>query len=100
MSFICDIYTAVAEIHNNVDLVFGLKNMYEVEAELSTRDSCYKFLNRSLPFFPNKLILKPKERKFIKIEVPFTDEISSLPIIKLLYRFEGSGNSNFKGKVY
>ena len=80
-----EIYTAVEEIHNNLDLGFGLKNMYEVEAELSTRDSCCKFLNRSLPFFPkDKLILKPKERKCIKIEVPFTDEISSLAIIKLL----------------
>ena len=47
-----EIHTAVAEIHNNVDLVLGLKNMYEVEAELSTGDSCCKFLNRSLLFFP------------------------------------------------
>ena len=50
--YLFEIYTAVAEIHNNVDLVFGLKNMYEVKAELSTRNSCCKFLKRSLPFFP------------------------------------------------
>ena len=80
-----EIYTAVAEIHNSVDIVFGLKNMYEIEAELSTRDSNCKFLNRSLPFFPKeKCILKSKERKYVKIDVPFTDEISSMAIVKLL----------------
>lgn len=81
-----EIYTALTEIHNNVDLVFGLKNMFEVEAELSTRDfSCCRFLNRSLPFFPKEAtVIKPKERKYIKIDVPFTEEISSLAIVKVL----------------
>ena len=43
------------------------------------------FLNRSLPIFPKeKVILKPGEQKIVKVEAPFTDEISSLAIIKLL----------------
>ena len=42
-------------------------------------------MNRSLPIFPKeKVILKPGEQKIVKIEAPFTDEISSLAIIKLL----------------
>ena len=48
-------------------------------------ECCFHFLNRSLPLFPKeKLILKPGEWKIVKIEAPFSDEISSLAIIKLL----------------
>ena len=74
-----EIYTAVAEIHNSVDLVFGLKNMYEIEADFSTRDSCCRFLNRSIPFFTKEsIILKPQEKKLVTIEVPYAYEISPL----------------------
>ena len=42
-------------------------------------------MNRLLPLFPKeKVILKPGEWKIVKIEAPFSDEISSLAIIKLL----------------
>ena len=35
--------------------------------------------------FPKeRIILKPKEQKLVKIEAPFSDEISGLAIIKLL----------------
>ena len=34
-----EIYTLVAEIQANIDLVFGMKNMYEVEGEVSARHS-------------------------------------------------------------
>ena len=30
------------------------------------------------------MVVKPKERKFIKIEAPFVDEISGLVIVKML----------------
>ena len=30
------------------------------------------------------MVVKPKEKKFIKIEVPFVDEISGLVIVKML----------------
>ena len=30
------------------------------------------------------MVLKPKERKFIKVEAPFVDEISGLAIVKIL----------------
>ena len=44
-----------------------------------------KFLNRSLPFFSKEqVVVKPKERKFIKMEAPFVDEISGLAIVKML----------------
>ena len=42
-------------------------------------------MNRSLPIFQKeKVILKPGEQKIVKVEAPFTDEIPSLAIIKLL----------------
>ena len=45
----------------------------------------FKFLNRYLPIFPKeRVVLKPKEQKLIKVEAPFIDEISGLAIIKIL----------------
>ena len=63
-------------MQDNVDLLLGMKNVFELEAVIDTQDSFFKFLNRSIPFFSKEqVVLKPKERKFIKIEVPFVDEI-------------------------
>ena len=79
------IYTLVSEIHENVDLVLGIKNVFELEGVFNSQECCFSFLNRSLPIFPKeKVIIKPGEQKIVKIEVPFTEEISSLAIIKLL----------------
>ena len=48
-------------------------------------------MNRSLPIFPKeKVIIKPGEQKIVKVEAPFTDEISSLAIIKLLHKLTQS----------
>ena len=79
------IYTLVSEIHENVDLVLGIKNMFELEDVINSRDCCFKFLNRSVPIFLEKeVILKPKEEKLIKVKAPFVDEISGIAIIKFL----------------
>ena len=76
-------FTLVSEIHDNVDLVLAMKNVFELEGVIVTQDSSFKFLKRSIPFFSkDQVILKPKERKFIKIEAPFIDEISGLAIVK------------------
>ena len=62
-----------------------MKNVFELEGVIDMRDSSFKFLNRSLPFFSKEqVIVKPKERKFIKIEASFVDEISGLEIVKML----------------
>ena len=49
-----EIFILVSEIHKNVDLVIGIKNLFELEGVINSRDSCVKFLNRSIPFFPKK----------------------------------------------
>ena len=79
------IYTLVSEIRENVDLVLGIKNVFELEVVINSRDCCFKFLNRSIPIFPEKkVILKPNEQKLIKVKAPFIDEISGMAIIKIL----------------
>ena len=75
----------VSEIPDNVDLVLGMKNVFELGGVTDMQDSSFKFLNRSIPFFSKEqVVLKPKERKFIKIEAPFVDEISGLAIVEML----------------
>ena len=71
-----EIYTLVSEIHENVDLVLGIKNIFEVECVINSQDCCFKFLNRSLPIFPKECtVLKPKKQKLIKLNASFIDEI-------------------------
>ena len=81
------IYTLVSEIHENVDLVLGIKNVFDLEAVINSRDCCFKFLNRSVTIFPeNCAILKPNEQKLIKVKAPFMDEIPGLAIVKMVDR--------------
>ena len=82
-----EIYTLVSEIHENVDLVLGIKNVFELEGVINSRDGRFEFLNRSVPIYPEKeLILKPEEQKLVKVRAPFVDEISGLAIIKIIDR--------------
>ena len=64
--------------------MFGIKNIFELEGVINPQESCFGFLNKSVPFFPKEqIVLKPKEQKLIKVEAPFVDEISGLAIIKV-----------------
>ena len=79
------IYTLVSEIHENVDLVLGIKNVFELEGVINSRDCQFEFLNRSVPIYPEKeIILKLDEQKLVKVKAPFVDEISGLAIIKII----------------
>ena len=80
-----EIYTFVSEIHEDVDPVLGIKNVFKFKGVINSQDCCFKFLNRSLPIFPKEcMVLKSKEQKLIKVEALFIDEISGLVIIKIL----------------
>ena len=46
------VFTLVSEIHENIDMVLGINNIYEIEVVVDSQDSCLSFLNRSMPFFP------------------------------------------------
>ena len=66
----------VSEIHENVDLVLALKNVFELEGVINSRDCRFEFLNRSVPRYPEKeIILKPDEKKLVKVKALFVDEI-------------------------
>ena len=80
-----EIFTLVSEIHDNVDLVIGIKNLFELEGVIDSRYSCISFLNRSIPFFPKeKVSVKPKGQKLIVLEALFVEEISGMTITKML----------------
>ena len=80
-----EIFTLVSEIHENVDLVLGIKNLFELKGLIDSQDSCLSFLNRSIPFFPSeKVEVKPKEQKLIVLEAPFMEEILGMAITKIL----------------
>ena len=80
-----EIYTLVSEIHENVDLVLGIKNIFELEGIINSRDCQFEFLNRSVPIYPEKeIILKLDEQKLVKVKAPFVDEISGMAIIKII----------------
>ena len=63
----CEIYTLVSEIHENADLVLGIKNVFEFEDVIDSRDCHFEFLNRSVPIYPEKeIILKLEEAEVSK----------------------------------
>ena len=92
-----EIYTLLSEIHENVDLVLGIKNIFELEGVINSRDCCFKFLNRSIPIYLEKdVILKLNEQKLVKVKAPFVDEISGMAIIKII----DGGTFINKTKIY
>ena len=53
---------------------FCIKNVFELEGVINSRDFRFEFLNRSVPIYPEKeLILKPDEQKLVKVRAPFVD---------------------------
>ena len=80
-----EIFTLVSEIHKNVDLVLGIKNLFELAGVIDSHDSCFSFLNRSIPFFPKeKTKIPPKVQKMVVIEALFVKELSGMAIVKVL----------------
>ena len=80
-----EIFTFVSKIHENVDLVFGIKNLFELEGVIDSQDSCINFLIRLIPFFPKeKVSVKPKEQRVLILKAPFVEEISGMVITKML----------------
>ena len=82
-----EIFTIVAEIDNDMDLVFGFKNMVETEGLLNTRTGEFDFIGRSIPIFPqNDLDVKPGEKAYVKIKAPFCDKLSGMICAKFFSR--------------
>ena len=80
-----EIFTLVSEIHDNVDLVMGMKNIFELEGVIDSRDSCFSFLSRSIPFFPVTTVeIAPASQKMVMVDAPFIEEISGMAMVKIL----------------
>ena len=80
-----EVFTLVSEIFDNVDMVLGIKNLFELEGVIDSRESSFRFLSRSIPIFPQEqVIVKPGEKKLIPIESPFIEEISGMAIVKII----------------
>ena len=47
-----EVFTLVSEIFDNVDVVLGIKVLFELEGVIDTRESSFRFLRRSIPIFP------------------------------------------------
>ena len=80
-----EVFTLVSEIFDNVDMVLGIKNLFEIEGVIDTKELSFRFLSRSIPIFPREqVIIKPGEKKLIPIESPFIEEISGMAIVKIV----------------
>ena len=85
---IFEVYTLVSEIQDKMDLILGVKNIFELEGIVNTRICSVKFLNRSLPIFPiahHKI--KPGRMAYVKVRIPFVEKLSGIAIVKLLYKY-------------
>ena len=77
----------MSEIQQSMDLILGVKNMFELEGEVSCRTSQFKFLNRSLPLFPlSTHRIKVGAKAYVKAKVPFIEKLSRHAVAKLLYK--------------
>ena len=47
-----EIFMLISEIFDNVDMVFGIKNLFELEGVIDIRELHFRFLSRSIPIFP------------------------------------------------
>ena len=77
-----EFFTLVLEIHGNLDLVMGMKNIFELEGVIDSRESCSC---RSIPFFPTtKVDVAPTSQKMVMVEAPFIEELSGMAMVKIL----------------
>ena len=76
-----------------MDLVMGMKNIFELEGVINSGDSCFSFLSRSIPFFPVLTVeIMPTSQKMVIIEAPFIKEVSGMAMVKILDMKEQTTN--------
>ena len=81
-----EILALVSDIKGSTHLVFGVKNMFEVEGELSCRNSEFRFLNRAVPIFCSEnFSLRPGCKRYVKVTTPFTQPLNGYAIVKIFY---------------
>ena len=53
-----EVFTLVSEIFDNVDMVLGIKNLFELEGVIDSRESSFRFLSRSISIFPESSVCR------------------------------------------
>ena len=77
--------TLVSQIFDYVDMILGIKNLFELEGVIDSRETSFRFLSRSIPIFPREqVVVKPGEKKLIPIEALFIEEISGMAIVQTI----------------
>ena len=83
-----EVYTLVLEIQDKMDLILGVKNIFELEGIMNTRTCSVSFLNRSLPIFPlGHHRIKPGKMAYMRVRIPFVKKLSGIAIVKLRYKY-------------
>ena len=83
-----EVYTLVSEIQDKMDLILGVKNIFELEGIINSRTCSVNFLNRSLAIFP--LVhhkIKPRKMAYVRVRIPFVEKLSGTAIVKLMYKY-------------
>ena len=65
-----EVYTLVSEIQDKMDLIIGVKNIFELEGIINSRTCSVNFLNRSLPIFTlahHKI--KPGKVAYVRVRI-------------------------------
>ena len=71
----------------------GMKNIFELEGVIDSRESCFSFLSRSIPFFPVMMVeIMPKSQKMVAVEAPFIEKLSGMAMVKILDMKEQTTN--------
>ena len=88
-----EIFTLVSKIHDNVDLVMGMKNIFKLEGVINSRESCFSFLSRSIPFFPVMTVeVMPTSQRMVIVEAPLIEELLGMAMVKILDMQEHTTN--------
>ena len=62
-----------------------MKNILELEGVIDSRESCFSFLSRSIPFFPVTTVeIALASQKMIMVGAPFIKELSGMAMVKIL----------------
>ena len=78
----------------------GMKNIFELEGVIDSRESCFSFLSRSIPFFPVTTVeIAPASQKMVMVDAPFVEELSGMANGKDL-RHENANHKHDKTEVY
>ena len=85
---IFEVYTLVSEIQDKMDLILGVKNIFELEGIMNNRTCSFSFSIRSLSIFPlAHHRIKPGKMAYVKVRIPFVEKLSGIAIVKILYKY-------------